>query len=162
MAIPNVYRCCDLSVVLLGLFLGFLPHGGKVHWQLRQHRVSECAGASFRREPENSRLVVCHLPMHVCGHNVSTWRRQWCFSTKSDTSLQQSRPSNWGGRRSGPDATLRCLHVRLGDTHLRSDCVLDLEPSRMGLQNGRPRFCRRNPGAHLLWRSCPGLLHNAR
>ncbi len=61
-----------------------------------------------------------------------------------------------------PYAPRRCLHVYLDHYYLRSDCLLDLEPVRMGGQDGRTRFRWWNSCPHLLWLCCPRLLPGVR
>lgn len=105
-------RCSDdVPVVLLGLLVDLLPLRHPVHRRPDQLRLQRRPCAALRRLREDPRPPLRRVPGDVLGYH-GDHRHRRC-------------------RRAREDAAMRHIHVRLGDSRIRPDRLLDLEPPRV-------------------------------
>lgn len=132
----------DGAVVRVGLLAVLLADGQRLHRRPEQRRFPKRPGASLHRGRQHPGPPLRRVRGHAVGADGNAGRRR--------------------RGREGKGAAGHRLHVRLGDARLRPHRLLDVEPRRLVVPDGRARLRRRNARAHRLGRGGVGVLDDAR
>lgn len=149
------YWHCLLPVVLLGLQSRVLPHGRSFHWRSREHWVQKRARSPQRGEYKSAGPIVCGMtlaPTNFLHDAMDVKNGTLTIGSIAGLSRHVRKhhggPGHWSSGRTRPISTLHRLHADLEHGHIRRNCVLDMEPARLGIPYGWARLRRWYPCAH--------------